>query len=496
MIQTSENSRILIIDDSQAILEDFQKILGNQGHVLPQTDQFQLLKSMVLKKGARKPRGKKFFLDWASQGQEGYQRVKDAVMVGTPYALAFVDMRMPPGWDGMETILHLWEVDPDLQIVICSAYSDYDWVNILEKLGIRDNLIILKKPFDKEEILQLAHALTKKWELHRYTQQSLDFLEQSVAERTEFLRQSNRQLQLEIAKREQTEAELRLAQKMESFGTLATGLAHEINTPTQFVGDNIRFVKEGFEAIHTTYIQNGLIDHSQENRKGSRTDPNPSLPHSENENLAYFFKEIPKALEDSLIGIQRIAEIVQAMNNFSHPGTKEKVSADLNLLIENAITVSRNTWKHVADLKTHLSPNLPKVPCFPGELGQVMVNLIVNASHAIEGAEQKGLITIQSREIPDGVEVTIQDTGTGIPQEIQDKIYDPFFTTKEIGKGTGQGLSMVRTAIEDRLHGTLWFTTRPGQGTTFFFDIPVEKNSEDQTSGIREQSGCTTLAKG
>ena len=185
-------------------------------------------------------------------------------------------------------------------------------------------------------------------------------------------------------------------------------------------------------------------------------------------------------------GIDRVAKIVRAMKEFSHPGNEGKVASDVNKLIENTITVAHNEWKYVADLVTDFDASLPFVPCITGEFNQVILNLIVNAAHAIgdrikEEGSQKGLITISTRALAETVEVRVEDTGTGIPEEARSKVFYPFFTTKPVGKGTGQGLAIAHAVIVKRHGGTLTFETETGKGTAFIIHLPIP--AEAATSG-------------
>lgn len=283
----------------------------------------------------------------------------------------------------------------------------------------------------------------------------------------------------DISDRMDLEGQLTLARKMESIGQLAAGIAHEINTPSQFVSDNLRFLKESFGAI-----QKVLDVYRQVIQALSRDAVDPQLLQAMDATLAeadldYVTKEIPKALQQSLDGAERVTNIVRAMKDFSHPGTAEKKPIDLNKAIESTVTVARNEWKYVADLVFHRDPTLPPVPCFPGELNQVILNLLVNAAHAVGdvvGKEdgQKGTITIGTRMQEDWVEIRVADTGTGIPERARSKIFDPFFTTKEVGKGTGQGLAMAHDVIVKKHGGRLTFETEIGKGTTFVISLPLQ----------------------
>jgi signal transduction histidine kinase len=269
----------------------------------------------------------------------------------------------------------------------------------------------------------------------------------------------------------------RQAAKMESVGRLAAGIAHEINTPIQYVGDNIRFLEDAFGSFGK------VIGGYASFRKGLNGSVNPELERRIDEVLRdsdadYLEKEVPKAITQSLEGVNRVAKIVQAMKEFSHPGAQEMTPTDLNKAIETTATVARSEWKYVADLQTELDPDLPLIPCLPGDLNQVILNLIVNAAHAIgdvvsgqEGA--KGKITIRTRQDGDWAEIRIGDTGTGIPEHVRPKLFEPFFTTKGVGKGTGQGLALSRAIIVGKHQGSISYQTEIGKGTTFIVRLPL-----------------------
>ena len=283
----------------------------------------------------------------------------------------------------------------------------------------------------------------------------------------------------DITERKLLREQLLQAQKLESVGQLAAGIAHEINTPVQYIGDNVRFLQDSFGELVT--LNAGYARLLAAVRSTAVT---PQMLEEvslvvEKVDVDYLFGEIPKAIEQTLEGVSRVSALVGAMKEFSHPGTGEKVPLDLNRAIESTITVARNEWKYVADMKVELDPALPLVSCFPGEFNQVILNMIVNAAHAIEdvaasGGPEKGLITIRTRGLPMGVEVQIQDTGGGIPEKVRSRIFDPFFTTKEIGKGTGQGLAIARSVVVDKHQGTIDFETVDGYGTTFIIRLPCE----------------------
>jgi len=285
----------------------------------------------------------------------------------------------------------------------------------------------------------------------------------------------------DVTERKVLESQLTQAQKLEGIGQLAAGIAHEINTPMQYLGDNTRFLDDAFTELITLLKQygrlhqqarNGLIDPETVAAVGTLVDE---------ADVAYLCQEIPRAISQSLQGVARVTKIVRAMREFSHPGVDEKTAVDINKAIESTVTICRNEWKYVAEMVTDFDASLPPVLCLPGELNQVILNLIINAAHAIgdvvgDGATEKGTITIGTRrrgQPKAEVEISVQDTGGGIPDEIRDKVYDPFFTTKDVGKGTGQGLAIARSVIVDKHGGTLSLETECGVGTTFTIRLPL-----------------------
>ena len=289
----------------------------------------------------------------------------------------------------------------------------------------------------------------------------------------------------DITDHKKLEAQLQQSQKMEAIGQLAAGIAHEINTPTQFVGDNTRFFQDAFDdLIDSIRIYKKLLEAS---KSGSLTDELIKAAEEQIEefDLDYLEEEIPVAIQHTLKGVGRIAKIVQAMKIFAHPGGEEKEPADINKEIEKTITISRNEWKYVAELITDFDESLSLVPCFQAELNQVILNMIVNAAHAIAEANkdnpsQMGTIRISTRREDNWAKIYISDTGTGIPQEIQHKIFDLFFTTKEPGKGTGQGLAISFSVIAEKHKGTINLESREGKGTTFIISLPLVSEPEQE----------------
>lgn len=283
----------------------------------------------------------------------------------------------------------------------------------------------------------------------------------------------------DLTERKRLENQLRHSQKMESIGQLAAGVAHEINTPTQYVSDNTLFIKESFADISE------ILTDCRRLIETVKAGPPDSSIITEIErkfaarDIEYLTAEIPKAVGQSLEGISRIAKIVKSMRDFSHPGTAEKKFADLNQAIESTVLIAQNEWKYNADLETRFDAALPLVPCLLDEINQVILNMIVNAAHSIadavgDGATGRGKITITTRRVENWAEILIADTGKGIAPALQNRIFDPFFTTKEVGRGTGQGLAISHNVVVKKHHGQLTFETEPQRGTTFIIRLPLE----------------------
>ena len=291
----------------------------------------------------------------------------------------------------------------------------------------------------------------------------------------------------DITGREEREMELRHAQKLESVGRLASGIAHEINTPIQFVGDNTRFVQDSFRGLQT------LLSKYQELRDAAASgavspDVLAAVRRVEEESdCAYLLEEIPKALTQTLDGVTRVATLVRAMKDFAHPESKEKAAADLNKALLSTLAVARNELKCVADVETDLG-DLPLVVCNISDLNQVFLNLLVNAAHAIgdvvKDTGKKGKIRVCTVAEGKTVLVTITDTGCGIPEGIRTKVFDPFFTTKGVGCGTGQGLAIARSVVVERHKGTLTFESEVGKGTSFYVRLPVESEEYSEKTRV------------
>jgi PAS domain S-box-containing protein len=297
-------------------------------------------------------------------------------------------------------------------------------------------------------------------------------------------------LLFDITEIKQLEAQLRQAQKLESIGQLAAGLAHEINTPIQYVGDNTRFLEEAFKELVGLFEACEAVASAASNGGVTGNLLDRMTQASDKADIGYLRGEIPKAIEQSLEGVARVAQIVKAMKEFSHPGSADLTAVNLNRAIESTILVCRNEWKYVAELLTDFDAELPVVRCLPGEINQVILNLLMNASQAIADVVKqrggKGTIKVSTRRDGEWAEVRIRDTGLGIPAAIRARVFDPFFTTKEVGKGTGQGLALAHSVVVQKHRGSITFETEEGVGTVFIIRLPLtERGGNHEAHPVR-----------
>ena len=369
--------------------------------------------------------------------------------------LILLDVMMPC-MDGYQVARTL-KADPatsNIPIVMITALIDRN--ARLEGLtaGVEE---FLTKPVDRAELwLRVRNLLRLKTMGDALRNQSA-ILEQQVRVRTASLEMSNGQLREQIRLREAAQHELRLAQKLEAVGRLAAGIAHEINTPIQYVGDSVQFLKSAFADML------GIVTTSN------------VVPYSTDGDLDFMRVEVPAAIERIIEGLQRVAAVVNAMKEFSHSGGPDKQAADLNRALKATLQIARAEYKHVATIDMRCG-NIPEVLCNVGELSQAFLNLIVNAAHALADAgrdSESGWIKICTQFADDSVELTFEDNGCGIPEDLVAKIYDPFFTTKEIGRGSGQGLAIVRSIVVDRHDGSIGVVSLPGIGTRFTLRLPL-----------------------
>jgi len=451
------NSRILVVDDNRAIHEDFRKILCQDDT----RSELNAAEAALFGEEATIAPCISYELDSAFQGSEALEKLKVSLAEGRPYALAFVDMRMPPGWDGLETIEHLWEHDNDLQIVICTAYSDYTWWEIVERLGHCDKFLILKKPFDNVEVYQFAAALTEKWRLSREARLKLEEVERRVDERTaELQHEIEVRTRVELALRDRDE-QLRQRQKLEALGSLAGGVAHEFNNLLQVIRG---------------YTQFALDSLPQGNRAADD-------------------------LKHTLDATEQASLIVNRLLRFSRREAAHCIALDVNEAVQSHVEMLRPLIREDIRVRLVLDRDLPQARADAGMLQQVLANLSVNARDAMpnggeltistatyEVAAQLDAEPTAPGALPPGryVMISVADTGCGMSAEEQQRIFEPFFTTKEVGEGTGLGLPMVFGIVQQH-NGAITVESEPENGATFRVFLPLLEAAPEDLSALGDQ---------
>jgi two-component system, NtrC family, sensor kinase len=327
-------------------------------------------------------------------------------------------------------------------------------------------------------------ALMRRMESKQSLRSSYVVLEQGLAmervveNKTAELKDQKAQLTAALDELRLTQAKLLQAQKLQAIGQLAAGIAHEVNTPTQYVTDNVTFLQRSFERLLALLgAHDELVDAVR------RGDATPQSVETVDElrrkaKLSYLEEQIPRAIQQSLEGLGQISSIVKAMKEFSHPSGAQRQPFDIHDVIESATLVAKNEWKYVAELRLDFDWSLPPILLLRNEFSQVILNLVVNAAHAVAASlppasSEKGKITISTRARDDTVEVRVSDTGIGIPEALRSRVFEPFFTTKEVGKGTGQGLAIAYSVVVDKHGGTINVESEPGRGTTFVIHLPL-----------------------
>jgi len=465
-MNTPQNRRILLVDDMPALHEDFRKILVP----LAPADEELIADEAALFGDEPEFAATAFELDSAFQGQEALVKVQTSLEVDLPYAMAFVDMRMPPGWDGVQTIERLWQADARLQIVICTAYSDHAWDAVLVRLDTRDRLLILKKPFDAIEVRQLANTLTAKWAMTQQAAAQLTLLEERVRERTCEITRTNEALQVEISERKHLQGQLMQSEKLASIGQLAAGVAHEINNPIGYV-----FANFGTLEGYLDQLFDMLAAYESAERSVSAPDVAAGLRDlREQVELDFLKEDIPVLMRESKQGIARVREIVQNLRDFSRVDSAQEWQwANLHQGIDATLNIVASEVKYKAEVVKEYGL-IPDIECLPSQINQVVMNLVVNAAHAI--GEQRGRITIRTGAQDERVWLEVTDTGSGISQDTLKRIFEPFFTTKPVGKGTGLGLSLSYGIVQ--MHqGHIDVSSVVGQGTTFRVTLPVRRST-------------------
>jgi len=431
LVMSSRNRRILIIDDNPAIHEDFRKSLSPGTSVVD----LENAESAFFGEPTKSLENDfNFEIDSAHQGEEGLKKVVEAIQGNLPYALAFVDMRMPPGWDGLTTIEHLWQVAPDLQIVICSAYSDNSWADICKRLGRSDRLLILKKPFDSSEVCQLAVSLTEKWNLAIQAKLKRDELERLIDERTNELKEKD--------------IELRQKHKLEAIGSLAGGVAHEFNNLLQAIRGYACFAREALPVDGQPYEDLGhVVDASD-----------------------------------------RAAGIASQLLSFSRRTPAKKFRLPANEVVNRTLAMFKPLLPASIELEVTSGGESLLVFADADLMSQALLNLCINARDAMPTGGRLR-VSLQLRSIHDRREravlandpllnpgeyavISVTDNGCGIADEVKNRIFEPFFTTKEVGKGSGMGLAIVFAASQEH-DGTVTVESAVGTGSTFRIFLPV-----------------------
>jgi two-component system NtrC family sensor kinase len=417
----SPNRRILVVDDNRTIHQDFRKILCPPSS----NDSLDAMEADLFGQAEATARLPGFEVDSAFQGEEALQIARTAREKGRPYAVAFVDIRMPPGIDGVETTSRLWKDDPDIQVVVCSAYADYSWEEMMRRLGLSQRLLILRKPFDGIEVRQLAYSLTEKWELLHRSQLQMEDLARAVEERTRQLAAAH--------------SRLTQAQRLEALGRLSAGLAHEINNPLSFILANLGYLRSTLEETP------------------------PRLGPNE-------VQELREVCDESIEGAERIRRIIQNIKLFSRLDDAPRTSVNVHEVLGHALSEARNLLGADVQVERELQA-VPEVHASETGLQQVFFGLLANAAQALKDSPQPK-IRVSTHLQEDGrVAVEVQDNGKGIAPEHLNRIFEPFFTTKRVGSSTGLGLS-VCYGIVTGLGGDITVDSAPGQGATFRVLLP------------------------
>jgi two-component system, NtrC family, sensor kinase len=421
--------RILIVDDNAAIHEDFHKILRPTS---VEEDTLDRMARDLFGRPARPVPQHGFMLDSAYQGREAVARIEAALVGRRPYALVFLDLRMPPGWDGLETLEAIWRLDPRVHVVLCTAYADYSWDEIVARVGESDKMLILKKPFQSSEVRQLAHALTAKWRLARSIEQRFADLEERVNVRTAELEDLNQSLRREMDERGRMERALRRAQRLEALGRLAAGLGHEINNPLTFL----------IASLET--IQSELDQYRDQ------------IP-------GWLQQEVETLLGTSLVGAERITQIVRNIKRFTRPSEDPTERVDVSAAIRTAVAALRKDLGDQASVEIELQDR-PHVIARRTDLD--------HAAHAVRAAAGMGRIRIRTYREGSDLIVEIVDSGVGIAKEDLDKVFEPGSATKVLNQGTGLSLSICH-AIVMGLDGTMDVRSAPDRGTAIMVRLPA-----------------------
>ena len=442
--------RILVVDDNPNIHKDFQTILLEEH----ESSALDALRNEVFGNTKSESRTKNIFeLDFASQGKEGVEKVRRACSENLPYELAFVDMRMPPGWDGLKTIEEMWQVDQKIQVVICTAYSDYSWGDITERLGKSDNLLILKKPFDSAEVAQLAAALTEKWNLARQAEMKMNELEQMVKERTDKLTEANNRLKMEISEREQ--AELRLAELLKKV-------------------DNVNTELKDFASIISHDLKAPL--------RGIKTLANWILEDCKDK----FDEKANEQMQLLLSRVERMYNLIDGVLQYSRVGRVDEgqVPVDLEKFVPEIIDMVVPP----ENIEVTIENKLPVFRCQESHMMQLFQNLLGNAIKYMD--KPQGRIKVGVAEEDGFWKFSVSDNGPGIEEKHHERIFKMFqaLSVKEDFQGTGVGLTVAKKIV-DLYGGRIWVESVVGQGSTFFFTLPKQEQ-ETKHDTLQTNTAC------
>ncbi|HZJ13570.1 MAG TPA: response regulator [Chthoniobacteraceae bacterium] len=563
----STNNRILVIDDNPAIHDDFRRVLGGPHH--DRLEAIQADEAVLFGLESTPVRQLVFEIDSAFQGTEGLEKVRTAAAGGQPYAMAFVDVRMPPGWDGIETILRIWKEFPEVQMVICTAYSDYSWDQIAEAVGSSDSILILKKPFDSVEVLQIAHALTRKWQLSQAARRHVKELDELVSQRTAELRDANERLKREIGERAAVEEALRRSEERFSKAFQAsplpmciqnseTGAFVDVNTSYETLVGYTRTellasefgqttlwvdpetpnqIRAGFAHDHTV---RGLVANLRTRRGETRetlisaeqfalggeqhillilqdttekSQLENRLRHAQKmeavgqlaAGIAHDFNNLltvilgnsseqlhnsqledgmKRALQQVVLASERATILTRQLLAYSRKQIIQRRALDLNEAVENNVAMLRRIIGEDIAIETTLGAQLPAAHADPTSVDQVVMNLILNARDAMPDG---GKLTLRTELCTIGKEhlgaqsearagtflcLTVKDTGCGMDANTLARIFEPFYTTKEQGKGTGMGLATVSGIVQQH-DGWVEVQSELHRGATFCIYLPT-----------------------
>ncbi len=450
---------MLVVDDNPSIHDDFRRIFTPERDAAPALD--ELAASVFGIHGTTSSAA--FSLDHVSQGQDALERVIAAQDGGRPYALLFMDVRMPPGWDGIETCARIFEVDPNVHIVLCTAYPERGWRRRVESLPGRDRVLVLKKPFDIVEVQQLASALCERWAFARRDRARMRDLERSVTEQRGRLAAAATHLRNEIASRTLAERRLDQARRLEGLGRLAAGMCHEINNPLSFIVTSAELIEEELSELGSTI---------------------PARSHD----------DLSELVQSVSVGASRIMRIVRNIKMFARNSEATTERVELGQAIESAVVMLQaRLFPHV-QLRVDVS-HAEAVEGRRLELEQVLINLMENAIHAIGDQRQPPAhVAITTRRSGNAICVDVTDNGPGIDEKILDQIFDPFFTTKAVGTGTGLGLSICHSLVRG-MSGTLDVRNNATRGATFTISLPLA-HSAPVESPSASTVGSTIERKG